>query len=133
MKKMQAGGTKTYKGSKGATTIKKQSGNVIGPDVITTHKGKQGATTKTNNDFWKNSNSVTHKGNKGVTKKGPYQTTHSGKTGTTQKMPNGTIAHSNSKGYTSISTDSKGNKEVTYLSKKPKASIYTKTIKPKKK
>jgi hypothetical protein len=132
MKKMQAGGTKTYKGTKGATTIKKESNTSV-PNVVTTHKGKKGVTTKTSNDLWKGPD-ITHQGKKGITtKENNTSISHTSKKGTTQTFKGISTSYSNKKGYTNVVKDKDGSKKVTYISKaKPNTGVFSKTIKPKK-
>jgi len=130
---MQDDGTKTYKGTKGATTVKKEA-NTFYPDITTTHKGKKGVTIKTDNSLWRGPD-VIHQGKKGITKKeNSTSISHTSKKGTTQNFKGISTSYSNKKGYTNVVKDKDGSKKVTYISKaKPNVGVYSKTIKPKNK
>jgi hypothetical protein len=130
-KKMQEGGTKTYKGTKGVTTVKKEANTSV-PDITITHKGKKGSTTKTSNVLWADRS---HKGSKGLTRTnwGGKEVIHKGKKGTTTNSTFGYIAHQGKKGTTTVYSNKDGSKDVLYLSNDRKKPTYNKTIKVKNK
>lgn len=108
MKKMQAGGTKTYTGTKGKTTKTRSENDII---KLTEHKGKKGTT---NVSEYKNlGKEVRHFGSKGKS------VTDSNKDHTIK-------THTGSKGKTRVFEDKTG-KTVNYFSKKKGLNYFKNT------
>ena len=109
VKKMQKGGSTTYAGKSGKTTVTKLP--FSSPNVK--HTGKKGTTEKTLEGL-----KTVHKGTKGTTEKWGDDVKHKGSKGTTEKFGNSYTSYKGTKGSTTTFKAPSGKKTTIYKSYK---------------